>query len=422
MRRTLATSAAAGGAGAMRARPLCYADPKTKTINVGAGAFSPPASFFDEVADAKAVADAGKYVNNVERYVGTVKVPVGLIGPLRVRMDDDPRPDREELIDKTYHVPMATTEGVLLASYNRGAKAITMSGGAWASVTSRQMVRAPAFTFESVRAATVFLKWFRASGVESEVKAAIATQPHCSLMRLEAKITDRTVHVHVGIDSEDAAGQNMVTYCGRVIMNVVAAKYRPADAAMRVSATLIEGGFNGGKRGSSGLHLAQGKGHSVTVDALIPASVLEALLRTTPERIVSMQRLHAKTASFIGTLGSTAHVANGLAAFYIANGQDPACVAESHAAVTSFEVFTDQKTKKQSLYASMTLPSLIVSTIGGGTRLPSQGACLDLIGAKHSNELACVLAATCLAGEVSFYGAIVADEFDAAHWNATHKA
>jgi hydroxymethylglutaryl-CoA reductase (NADPH) len=216
-----------------------------------------------------------------------------------------------------------------------------------------------------------------------------------------------------------------VTYCGRLIMTAVADKYRPADASLRVGSTLIEGGFNGGKRGSSGLHLSQGKGHHVTVDAVIPGGVLKALMRTTPERIVQMQRLHAKTASFIGTLGSTAHVANGLAAFYIANGQDPACVAESHAAVTSFEVVADHPQApagESCLYASITLPSLIVSTVGGGTRLPSQGACLDVIGAKHSNELACVLAATCLAGEISFYGAIVADEFDAAHWNATHKS
>jgi hydroxymethylglutaryl-CoA reductase (NADPH) len=205
-------------------------------------------------------------------------------------------------------------------------------------------------------------------------------------------------------------------------MSVVADKYKPADAALRVGSALIEGGFNGGKRGSSALHLAQGKGHHVTVDALIPGSVVEALMRATPASIVKMQRLHAKTACFIGTLGTTAHVANGLAAFFIANGQDPACVAESHAAVTSFEVSTDPATKEECLYAAMTLPSLIVSTVGGGTRLPSQGACLDVIGAKHSNELAGVLAATCLAGEVSFYAAMVAGEFDAAHWNATHKA
>lgn len=121
-------------------------------------------------------------------------------------------------------------------------------------------------------------------------------------------------------------------------MSVVADKYKPADAALRVASALIEGGLNGGKRGSSALHLAQGKGHHVTVDALIPGSVVEALMRATPAGIVKMQRLHAKTASFIGTLGTTAHVANGLAAFFIANGQDPACVAESHAAVTSFEV------------------------------------------------------------------------------------
>lgn len=390
---------------------------------------------------------------SVECYVGTVKVPVGCVGPLRVRMDDAPRADLEELLDKTYLVPMATTEGVLLASYNRGAKAMTQSGGAWASVTSRQMVRAPAFSFANVRAAAAFLKWFRSpsSGVAGAIRVAVEAQPHCRLVRLEAAITDRSVHVHVGIDSDDAAGQNMVTYCGRVVMTEVAARHRPADESMRVVSALIEGGFNAGKRGSVGVHLMQGKGHHATVDCLLPAAVVRSVLRTTPAEVVRLQRLHSKTASFIGTLGSTAHAANGLAAFYIANGQDPACVAESHAAVTSFEVAEDG-----GLYASMTLPSLIVSTIGGGTRLPSQGACLDVIGARHSNELAGVLAATVLAGEISFYSAIVAGQFDgefiitcvplsrftrhintlldtatlflatlnphaAAHWNATHK-
>ena len=136
-----------------------------------------------------------------------------------------------------------------------------MSGGAWASITSRQMVRAPAFTFENVRGAATFLKWFKNSGVTAEIRAAIATQPHCSLVRLEPIITDRTVHVHVGIDSEDAAGQNMVTYCGRVIMNVVAERYKPQGVSMGVGSALIEGGFNSGKRGSVGVHLVQGKGH-----------------------------------------------------------------------------------------------------------------------------------------------------------------
>ena len=178
--RALTTSPSSGGGGggggvrAMRARPLCYADPAAKTIDVGAGPFSPPASFFAEVADGKAVADAHKYANNVERYVGTVKVPVGLIGPLRVSMDDDPHPNRVELIDKVYHVPMATTcvterpprtrprrraclrtpssrtrrsahlrsEGVLLASYNRGAK--VRAARARARVRVRTNAREPA--------------------------------------------------------------------------------------------------------------------------------------------------------------------------------------------------------------------------------------------------------------------------------------
>jgi hydroxymethylglutaryl-CoA reductase len=103
-------------------RPLCYSNPEKKTIEVGGAPLVPPESFWTEVADPKAIADASKYVNNIERYVGTVKVPVGLIGPLKVSMDDEPRADRVNLTSKTYTVPMATTEGVLLASYNRGAK------------------------------------------------------------------------------------------------------------------------------------------------------------------------------------------------------------------------------------------------------------------------------------------------------------
>lgn len=286
------------------------------------------------------------------------------------------------------------------------------------------MIRAPCFAFKTVRDASAFLKWFQTSSIQGEIKHVIAQEPHCHLVKLQPIITDRFVHVHVGIDSEDAAGQNMVTYCGRVVMNLVQKHYvAPAvgGSGQGILASYIEGGFNAGKRGSVGVHLAQGKGHHVTVECHLPASVVRSVLHTTPRDIVQFQRLHSRTASFIGTLGTSAHVANGLAAFYIANGQDAACVAESHAAVTYFDVETDPGTQEERLYAAMTLPSLIVSTVGGGTHLPSQNACLNVIGAAHSNELAGVLAGSCLAGELSFYAAMTSGEFDQAHWNATHK-
>ena len=404
-------------------RPACYSDRLKQTIS-----FTPntvlPKSFWEEVADEKSVQDAPKYINNIERYVGTVKVPVGLVGPLRVLMEEEMANSgntstipESAFVSQEFLVPLATHEGALLASYNRGCKAITMSGGATAAVLCRQMIRAPVFIFDRVSEAARFMRWFRNNHMHEELSQRINSQPHCHATNLHLVQTERCVHLHIGIDSEDAAGQNMVTYCGRIAMDFI--KERFQDPSLREM--YIEGGFNVGKRGSH-LHLSMGKGLYTVVDAVLPHDIVKDLLHTTPEKLVAFQRMHQRSGSFTGTLSSTGHVANGLTAFFIANGQDPACAVESQAAATHFDFYPNPTDpSKPSLYAAMTLPSLIVSTIGGGTGLPSQRALLDVIGVAHPRELACVLAATCLSGELSFYSAMCSDEFDKAHWDATHK-
>eukprot|EP01124_Arcella_intermedia_P025809 TRINITY_DN469_c0_g1_i1.p1 TRINITY_DN469_c0_g1~~TRINITY_DN469_c0_g1_i1.p1 ORF type:complete len:435 (-),score=21.12 TRINITY_DN469_c0_g1_i1:56-1360(-) len=397
-------------------RPDCYSDRATRRVTCQGVSASPIAKFWDEVADEKAVADAPKYKNNIENYIGTVKVPVGLVGPLLLEMEVPTSAKTK----KEYLVPMATHEGALVASYNRGIKAITRSGGAYATVLSREMIRAPVVQFDNVQAASKFFRWINTPKITKEIEAVIAKEPHCRLTNFFPIQTDFAVHLHIGIDSEDAAGQNMVTYCGRAVMEYVKANYneKGKDA---FNGVFIEGGFNSGKRGSN-IHLRPGKGIYTVVDAELPDEVVRNTLKTTPDELATFHRLHQRAGFFLGSMSHTAHVANGLCAFYIANGQDPACTAESQGAVTHFESCPDPKNPgKKVLKASMTLPSLITSTIGGGTGLPSQSALLKIIDVSHPDQLACVLAATCLGGELSFYAAMASDQFDAAHWNATHK-
>lgn len=227
---------------------------------------------------------------------------------------------------------MATTEGALVASYNRGAKAIRMSGGCTARILGRQMVRAPVFMFSRISEATDFIHWAQKPEIMAEVMNVInGAGAHIHAVNVHLRQVDRKVHLFVGIDSENAAGQNMVTYAGQAALEYLNSKY-PG----KIEGAFIEGGFNSGKRGSV-MHLLQGKGHYVVVDAMLPRDIIEKTFHVTPRELAEFQQMHAQSATMLHTLSATAHAANGLAALFIACGQDPACVAESQAGVTRFE-------------------------------------------------------------------------------------
>jgi len=402
--------AASFAAATPKMRPLCLADRERRRLVVRGRDVPVDADFWEHVADEQSVREAPLYRNNTENYVGTVKYPVGVIGPLRVN---------GEHAQKEYVVPLATHEGALLASYDRGAKAITEAGGVTARIKHRQMLRAPVFMFRNISDANDFYRFARLEDTQAAIRKSVHENiEHCTVTEMRVFQTDRKVHVSIGIDSDDAAGQNMVTYAGEVVMAYMRENYPGPIPEM-----YIEGGFNSGKR-ISVLHTLLGKGHSIVADCVVPNDVVQRVLHTSPYRLQRFQKMHNRTNEFIGGISCTAHVANGLTAFFIATGNDPACVAESQAAVTHFDVDAlgpGLDFERCNLYASITLNSLIVASHGGGTQLPAFRAARSMMGIQSSNELAEVCAAVALAGELSFYAAMESGEFTNAHWSMTHK-
>jgi hydroxymethylglutaryl-CoA reductase (NADPH) len=189
------------------------------------------------------------------------------------------------------------------------------------------------------------------------------------------------------------------------------ARHAAAHAPVPPTAWYVEGNFSGDKKASA-LGLVTSRGRKVTASVILPRAIIEKTLRSTPEAMLAYGQVAGLGAQLSGQFGAQAHYANALAALYIATGQDAACVSESAVGHTRMEAHPD------GLFCSVTLPNIIVGTVGGGTALPTQAACLDLMGlrgAGHANALAEVVAATCLCGELSIVAAMSAGHFTAAH-------
>ncbi|NIO10417.1 MAG: 3-hydroxy-3-methylglutaryl-CoA reductase [Deltaproteobacteria bacterium] len=337
------------------------------------------------------------YAHNIENFIGTAKVPIGLVGPLRVN---------GLFAQGDYYVPLATTEAALVASYSRGAKIISESGGASAALLSEGVSRAPGFVFENLEELSLFLQW--AADHEKQIKkAAESTSAHAKLADLEVTIDGRHVYFMFVFTTGDAAGQNMVTFATNAALDWI--KYNTPVQPRRI---YLESNFSGDKKASA-LSLQRVRGKKVAAEVRLPRELVERELHATPAAISECARLGLLGGVLSGTLGTQAHFANGLAALFIACGQDAACVAEAAIGTTSFEVDSND-----SLYVSVTLPNLIVGTVGGGTQLPSQRACLQIMrlaDAGNSRAFAEVAASLCLAGEISLVGAISAGNFARAH-------
>ena len=337
------------------------------------------------------------YRRNIEHFVGTVKVPVGLAGPLRVNGVH---------AQGDYYVPLATTEAALVASYSRGAVTITDAGGCAAAVLNEGVSRAPGFAFHSIADAGHFVGWCMSS-VDALRAAAESTTRHGRLSDVQCTIEGSTVYVAFEFTTGDAAGQNMVTIATDAIC-----RHIEAHAPVTPRYYFLEANMSGDKKASHQSFLNV-RGRKVTAEVLLPAALVQSRLHATPEAFANYWRMGAMGGVLSGTIGVQGHFANGLAALYIACGQDAACVAESAVGTTRFEV-----REGGDLYASVTLPNVMVGTVGGGTKLPSQRACLDwlqLSGVNPANALAEVAAGLVLAGEISITGALIAGHFARAH-------
>lgn len=349
-----------------------------------------------ELADALSVERADRYSANIENYIGTVKVPVGVVGPLRVNGIN---------AAGDYFVPLATTEAALIASYARGADITSRVGGISSAVVSEGVLRTPAFGFANMVESGGFISWV-AENAEKLKVAAEATTRFGKLVAIEPFMDSDTVFLICRYTTGDAAGQNMVTVATQAMCT-----YIVQNPPIKPKHWFVEANFSGDKKASYlGLHT--GRGRKVTASVTIPNAIIRRFLHTEPEALFAYGRVAGLGAVLSGQLGAQAHYANGLAALYIATGQDAACVAESAIG------FTRMEPRDDAIFFSATMPNILVGSVGGGTALPSQNAGLAIMGLQGAGKaaaLAEVTAALCLCGEISIIAAMAAGHFARAH-------
>jgi hydroxymethylglutaryl-CoA reductase (NADPH) len=337
------------------------------------------------------------YGRNIENFIGTISLPLGLAGPLRVN----------GLFAKgDYYLPLATTEAALVASYHRGACLLSQAGGCSAMLLAEGVSRSPGFAFSSARESGLFAAWI-SENLEQIRAASEATTRHGSLADLRITIEGNHVYLLLEFLTGDASGQNMATIATEAACALILER-----SPVQPEYFFVEANMSGDKKASAQSFLSV-RGKKVTAEAVIPADLVAQVLHTTPQRMTDYWRMSAMGGVLSGTIGVQGHYANGLTALYLACGQDAACIAESAVGTTRFEVRPDG-----ALYAAVTLPNLMVGTVGGGTALPTQRACLELMG-LYGEGKARALAEICgglsLAGELSIIGALAAGEFTRAH-------
>ncbi|GAB3697819.1 hydroxymethylglutaryl-CoA reductase [Halorubrum pallidum] len=344
---------------------------------------------------------ADAHGSNIENMIGAVQVPMGVAGPVSI--------DGGALSGERY-LPLATTEGALVASINRGCSVVTDAGGATARVTKSGMTRAPVFRVRDVAEAEALVAWVRDSeGVLRE--AAESTTSHGELLDVTPYVVGNNVFLRFRYDTKDAMGMNMATIATREACDRI-------EAATDASLVALSGNLCSDKKPAA-VNAVEGRGRSVTADVEVPREIVEERLHTTPEAIAEINtRKNLVGSAKAGSLGFNAHVANAVAAMFLATGQDEAQVVEGANAITTAETTADGD-----LYASVSIASLEVGTVGGGTTLPTQAAGLDILGVRgggdpagsNGDALAEAIAVCALAGELSLLAALGSRHLSSAH-------
>jgi hydroxymethylglutaryl-CoA reductase (NADPH) len=340
--------------------------------------------------------DPSTLVGNVESFFGVAQVPMGVAGPLRVN-GEHARGD--------FLVPLATTEGTLVASYNRGMKLCREAGGVTTTILDDRMQRAPVFSFASAREMRAFTEWL--DGHFDEIAAAAeATTSSGRLIDIQKFPVSKLLYTRFNYTTGDAAGQNMTGKATFAACAWIKQNY-PEELHF-----LLEGQFATDKK-TSIVNMLHTRGKRVVAEITLPAALVEKHMNVTTEKLYNA-RMRGQLGSMMSmTNNNGLHSANGITAMFIATGQDVANVAESSALYGFSELLPNGD-----YYASVTLPSLIVATYGGGTGLATQRECLEMLGCYGSGgvrKLTEIIAATVLAGELSLGSAVVAEEWVQAH-------
>ncbi|NUB90665.1 hydroxymethylglutaryl-CoA reductase (NADPH) [Haloterrigena sp. SYSU A558-1] len=342
---------------------------------------------------------------NIENMIGAAQVPMGVVGPV---------PVSGGAATGDHYLPLATTEGALLASVNRGLGVIRSAGGADARVTKNGMTRAPVFRVAGVAEAAETVEWVN-ENTEALAEAAESTTSHGELIDVEPYVVGDSVYLRFAYDTKDAMGMNMATIATGEACEIVEAE-TPADLVA------LSGNLCSDKKPAA-INAVEGRGRSVTADAVIPGELVEERLHTTPEAIAEANTRKNLTGSAkAGSLGFNAHAANVVAAAFLATGQDEAQVVEAANAITTMDA-RERDDGTTDLYASVSLASLEVGTVGGGTKLPTQAEALEVLGLRgggdppgsNADALAEIIAVGALAGELSLLGALSSRHLASAH-------
>ena len=333
---------------------------------------------------------------NVEQFVGAAQVPIGLAGPLLVN---------GEHANGEFYVPLATAEGTLVASYNRGMRLLHEAGGVTTTIMDDRMQRAPVFLFASAREARGFCRWL-GDNFEEIKAAAETTTKSGKLIEIERYTAGRMVFTRFDYSTGDAAGQNLTGKATAAACAWIAGQRDDIDHFF------LESNFATDKK-SSQVNMLHTRGKRVVAEAVIPNRLFEEVMRSNTDLMYRARQVSNLGGFMSGVNNNGAHSANGITAIFIATGQDAANVAESSAAFVYAEL-----RENGDYYYSVTIPSLIVATYGGGTGLATQRECLELLGCYgkgNVRKFAEIVAATVLCGELSLGSAIVAEEWVESH-------
>ncbi|QIJ32892.1 hydroxymethylglutaryl-CoA reductase (NADPH) [Acidianus sulfidivorans JP7] len=339
---------------------------------------------------------------NAENVIGGIQIPLGVVGPLKVEGD---------YAKGSFYVPIATTEGALIASVNRGAKAISKSGGAKAKIFYDGMTRAPLFVLPDINSVNEFLLWIE-NNKENIKKIVKTTTTHGDLTDIQPFILGNNVWLRFVFFSGDAMGMNMATIASEAICNYIENNFEKAKCIA------VSGNMCSDKKQSM-VNSLFGRGKTVTAEAIIKEEVLKSVLHTSALAIhdINIRKNFLGSARAGNIYQFNAHFANIIAGIFLATGQDAAQIVESSSGYTWTEV------RGNDLYISITLTSLEVGTIGGGTRLPTQREALSILGVagsgnpvgSNAKKFAEIIAATVLAGELNLLAALSNKELGKAH-------
>jgi hydroxymethylglutaryl-CoA reductase (NADPH) len=330
-----------------------------------------------------------------ENLIGGVSLPLGIAGPIKINF-------LEEFENRDFFIPLATTEGALVASVSRGCKAISEAGGATVFGQRFGTTRAPVFYTKSLQKSKDLVEFLRAN--QAKINEIVeSTSSHLKLLNYDTRILGNRVFVRFSYNTSEAMGMNMVTIATQKVVDFI-------EKETEVVCEALSGNYCVDKK-PAWVNFINRRGFEVQAEVVLTPQILEKTLKTTPKLFFETWLSKCMLGSAMaGSMGFNAHFANVAAAFFIATGQDPAQVVEASLGITHCKILDDD-----SLYVAVYLPSILLATVGGGTKLHTQSEALQIVGAKNSSQLAQVLAGSILAGEISLLASLSQNNLAQSH-------